>query len=188
VSKLETILQEEAIREINQILAEAEEKARALLAEAEAKAAQIKAAAERRLEAEKRAALARAESAAELKVATARMKARGEMIERVKRMVAERLQGMGADPRYPEILERLAEEAVAAVSEPGWVAVAPEDAGHLEAWAKERGVELKTDPEVRLGVRVYTKGGDTYVENTLPGRLERAWEELASKVAQVLWG
>jgi len=47
VSKLETILQEEAIREINQILAEAEEKARALLAEAEAKAEQIRLAAER---------------------------------------------------------------------------------------------------------------------------------------------
>ncbi len=188
MSKLETILQEEAIREINRILAEAEDKARALLAEAEARAAQIQAAAERRLEAEKRAALARAESAAELKVATARMKARGEMIERVKRMVAERLQGLGADPRYPAILEHLAEEAVAAVSEPGRVTVAPEDAGHLEAWARERGLELKPDPEVRLGVRVYTKGGATYVENTLPGRLERAWEELASRVAQVLWG
>ena len=188
MSKLETILQEEAIREINRILAEAEEKARALLAEAEARAAQIQAAAERRLEAEKRAALARAESAAELKVATARMQARGAMIERVKRMVAERLQGLGADPRYPEILKRLAEEAVAAVGEPGWVAADPEDMGHLEGWAKERGVELKADSEVRLGVRVYAKGGDTYVENTLPGRLERAWEELASKVAQVLWG
>jgi len=188
VSKLETILQEEAIREINQILAEAEEKARALLAEAEAKAEQIKLAAERRLEAERRAALARAESAAELKVATARMKARGEMIERVKRMVAERLQGMGADPRYPEILKKLAEEAVAAVAEPGWVALAPEDTGHLEDWAKERGLSVKADPGVRLGVRVYAKGGDTYVENTLPGRLERAWEELAARVAQVLWG
>ena len=188
MSKLETILQEEAIREINRILAEAEEKAKAILAEAEARAEQIKLAAERRLEAERRAALARAESAAELKVSTARMKARGEMIERVKRMAAERLQGIGADPRYPEILRKLAEEAVGAVAEPGWVAVRPEDLPHLEAWAQERGLMVKADPEVRLGVRVYAAGGDTYVENTLPGRLERAWEELAARVAQVLWG
>jgi len=66
--------------------------------------------------------------------------------------------------------------------------VAPADAPHLEDWARERGLELVPEPEVRLGVRVYSKTGGTYVENTLPGRLERAWEELASKVAQVLWG
>lgn len=188
MSKLETLLQEEALREINAILAEAEERAKAILAEAEAKAAQIKSAAERKLEAEKKAALARAESAAELKVATARMKARGEMIERVKQMAAERLKGLSADPRYPEILTRLAEEAIAAVAEPGKLAVAPEDMPHLETWARERNLELVPEPEVRLGVRVYSKSGGTYVENTLPGRLERAWEELAARVAQVLWG
>jgi len=188
VSKLETILQEEAIREINRILAEAEERAKAILAEAEAKAAKILAAAERKLEAERRAALARAESAAELKIATARMKAKGEVIERVKQMAAERLQGLGDDPRYPEILRRLAEEAYSAVEDPGKLAVAPQDAPHLEGWARERGLEVLVDPEVRLGVRVYSKTGGTYVENTLPGRLERAWEELASRVAQVLWG
>jgi len=188
VSKLETILQEEAIREINRILAEAEERAKAILAEAEAKAEKIKSAALRKVEAEKKAALARAQSAAELKIATARMKAKGEVIERVKEMAAERLQGLGNDPRYPEILRRLAEEAYEAVDDPGKVAVAPQDAPHLERWASERGLELLVEPELRLGVRVYSKTGGTYVENTLPGRLERAWEELASKVAQVLWG
>ena len=188
MSKLESILQEEALREINAILAEAEEKARRILAEAEQKAERIKAAARRKLEAERKAALARAESAAELKVATARMQAKGEVIARVKELAMERLFALKNEERYPEVLRKLAEEALAAVSEPGAVAVAPEDAGHLEAWAKERGLELKTDPQIQLGVRVYSASGGTYVENTLPGRLERGWEELAARVAKVLWG
>jgi len=188
MSKLETILQEEALKEINAILAEAEERAKQIIAEAEKKAEKIKAAALRKLEAEKKAALARAESAAELKVATARMKAKGEVIERVKELALARIEALPKDPSYPEILKKLAEEALKAVAEPEKVAANPEDLVHLEDWARERGLALEPSPEVRLGVRVYQKGGGTYVENTLPGRLERAWEELAAKVAKVLWG
>ncbi len=188
MSKLETILQEEALREINQILAEGEEKAKAIRAQAEAKAEQVKAAAARRLEAEKRAALTRAKSAAELRVTTARMQARGEAIARVRAEAERRLAGLKDDPAYPEVLKKLAEEALAAVPGAEAVAVSPEDREHLAAWAEAKGLKLRAEPEVALGVRVYAKGGSTYVENTLPGRLDRAWETLAAEVAAVLWG
>ncbi len=188
MSKLETILQEEALREINAILAEGEAKAQALLEEAKAKAERIKAGAERRLEAEKRAALTRAKSAAELKVTTARMRARGEVVARVREEAGRCLAELRRDPAYPEVLRKLAEEALQAVPGAEAVAVHPDDRGPLEAWAKEKGLALKTEEAVALGVRVYAAGGTTYVENTLPGRLERAWDALAAEVAAILWG
>ncbi len=188
MSKLETILQEEALREINAILAEGEEKAKAIVSQAEAKAERIRAAAQRRLEAERRAALTRAKSAAELRLTTARMQAKGEVIARVREEASRRLQALKQDPGYPEVLVKLAEEALRAVPGAEAVAVHPDDRGHLEAWAQSKGLLLKTEDAVGLGVRVYAAGGSTYVENTLPGRLERAWDGLAAEVANLLWG
>jgi len=188
MSKLEKILQEEALREINRILSEAKEEAARIVAAAQEKAERIKEAAERRLAAEREAELARAQSAAELRVATARMAAKGEVIESVRREVARRLEDFPGRPEYPEVLVRLAEEALSAAPGAEELAAAPGDLAHLEAWAREKGLSLKAEPEVRLGVRVYASGGTTYVENTLLGRLEKAWEVLAARVAEVLWG
>lgn len=188
MSKLESILQEEVLREIEKILAEAEQKAKALLEEARARAERIVAQAERQLESERRAELNRAESAAELKITTARMQAKGEVIARVRGKAEERIQGFDRDPAWPEVLVKLADEALAAVPDPGRVEASPEDAKRLEAWAKARGVTLVASPEVRLGVRVWGKSANTFVENTLPARLERGWDELAARVAEFLWG
>jgi len=188
VSKLENILQEEVLREINKILAEADQKVEAIRKEAEERAERIVAQAKRRAAAERQAELARAESAAELRVATARMQAKGEMIERVRVEVERALLDMPKKPEYPEVLRRLAEEALAALPGAKTVALSPDDLPHLEAWASEKGVTLKPEEAVRLGVRVYSEKGTSYVENTLPGRLERTWETLSSRVSEILWG
>ncbi len=187
MSKLETILQEEVLAEIQQLMAKAEEEAAKIVAEAKEKAEALVAAQKRKLEARKVAELHRAESAAELAVTTARVKAKGEVITKIYHEVRGRLEALPQSPEYPTLLERLAEEAVAAVGEAEAVVVNPEDAARLKGWAEARGLEVRTEDEVRLGVVAVAKGGKTRVANTLPDRLERAWEVLSAKVSQILW-
>ncbi|HGY09747.1 MAG TPA: V-type ATP synthase subunit E [Oceanithermus profundus] len=187
MSKLETILQEEVLAEIQQLMAQAEEEAERIVAEAKEKAEAMVAAHKRKLEARKQAELHRAESAAELAVSTARVEAKGEVIAQIYREVQARLAALPESPEYPTLLERLAEEAVAAVGEAEAVVVHPDDAPRIKGWAEGKGLELRTEDDVRLGVIAVAKGGKTRVANTLPDRLERAWEVLSAKVTQVLW-
>ncbi|ADR36918.1 H+transporting two-sector ATPase E subunit [Oceanithermus profundus DSM 14977] len=187
MSKLETILQEEVLAEIQQLMAKAEEEAAAIVAEAKEKAEALVAAQQRKLETRKQAELHRAESAAELAVTTARVEAKGEVIATIYREVQGRLEELPQNPEYPTLLERLAEEAVAAVGEAEAIVVHPDDVPRLKGWAEGKGLAVQADDAVRLGVVAVAKGGKTRVANTLPDRLERAWEVLSAKVSQVLW-
>lgn len=188
MSKLETILQEEVLAEIQQLLSQAEEEAAKIVAEAEEKAQAQLAAQKRKLEARKAAELHRAASAAELAVTTARVEAKGEVISEIYRKVQARLEALPASPEYPTLLERLAAEAVAAVGKAEAIVVHPDDLPRIKGWAEGKGLEVMSDETVRLGVVAVAKGGKTRVANTLPDRLERAWEVLSAKVSQVLWG
>ncbi|WP_022797997.1 V-type ATP synthase subunit E [Thermus islandicus] len=187
MSKLEAILSQEVEAEIQALLAEARGKAEALRREAEAKAMALLEGRRRALEAAFQAALRRAESAGELLLATARAEARGEMLNEVKARVLAALRDLPSRPEWPEVVRKLAEEALSALPEPEALASHPENLPHLEALAQGK-LELKPDPALRLGVRAIGKGGRTQVENALEGRLERAWDALSSRVAQVLWG
>ncbi|GAA6755673.1 V-type ATP synthase subunit E [Thermus thalpophilus] len=188
MSKLEAILSQEVEAEIRTLLEEAKAKAEALRKEAEAKAEALLAARRRALEAQYQAALRRAESAGELLLATARAEAKGEVLEAVKAKVREALAGLPEKPEWPEVLRKLALEALSALTEPAALASHPDNLAHLEPLARERGLELRADPALPLGVRALGKEGKTQVENTLEGRLERAWDALSAKVAAVLWG
>lgn len=188
MSKLETILQEEVEAELRAILEEAEAKAKALLEEAQAKAQALLEGRRRALEASHKAALKRAESAGELLLSTARAQAKGQVLEEVKAQALAALEGLRAKPEWPGILRRLAEEALAGLAQPEALLAHPEDLPHLEALARERGLALRPDPGLRLGVRAVGQGGRNQVENALPARLERAWDGLSARVAQALWG
>lgn len=188
MSKLEAILSQEVEAEIQAVLAEAKAKAESLVSEARAKAEGLLSAKRRALEASLQAALRRAESAGELLLATARTEAKGEVLARVREKVQEALMALPGSPDWPGVLRKLAEEALAALGEPEALASHPENLPHLEGLARERGLELREDPTLRLGVRAMGKGGRTQVENALLSRLERAWDALSSKVAQVVWG
>jgi len=187
MSKLKDILQEEALAEINKVLAEADSKAKTLIAAAKNKASERVEAYRKKAEAELRDATRRAESAAELTVSTARMKARGEAIALVRRKALAGLEKIAGRPDYDEILETLAEEAMKAAEGAEALVVHPDDKVRVSAWVKQKGLELRTDPELYLGVRIVAREGQCSVENSLPERLERAWETLASPVAQRLW-
>jgi len=188
MSKLEAILSQEVEAEIQALLAEARAKAEALREEAEAKARTLLEGKKRSLEAAFQAALRRTESAGELLLATARAEAKGEVLAEVKARVFEVLKGLPERPEWPEVVGKLALEALAALPEPEALATHSLNFPHLEALAKERGLELRADPSLLLGVRAIGKGGKAQVENALESRLERAWDALSSKVAQALWG
>ena len=188
MSKLGDILQEEALSEINKILAAADSRADMLVDEARRKASERVEAYRKKAEAELQAGTRRAESAAELTLSIARTKARGEGIVHVREKVLAALEEIAAKPNYGETLEALGEEAIKAVEAAEALVVHPDDSGKLIAWAKQKGLELLTDPGIRLGVRIVVRGGQRSVENSLPERLQRAWEILASGVVQRLWG
>ncbi len=188
MSKLKDVLQEEALSEIEKILSEADSRAETLIAEAKSKASERVEGYRKKAEADLRAATRRAESAAELTVSTALMRARGEMIALVREKVLASLEGVAGRPDYDKILQTLAEEAAKAVEPAEALIVHPNDEVRMSGWAKQKELQLRTDPGLRLGVRIVVRGGQCSVENSLQERLERAWEMLASGVAQRLWG
>jgi len=187
MTKLADILQEEVLEEINTLLADADSEAEAVLSEAREKGSARLAAHRRKTEAWVRLATQRAQSAAALALSTARMQARGEAIARIRQEALEELHAAGRRPDYGKVLEALAEEAVKAMETVEAVTVHPDDEGRLRAWAEAKGIELLTDPDLHLGVRVLAEGGKRWVENSLPQRLDRAWDTLAARVAQLLW-
>ncbi len=188
MSKLGEILQQEVLAEIDGILAEADSRAERLVREAEKKASERMAAYGKKAEAKLRAATFLAESTAELNLSTARVRAKSQVIEVVKKKAMDGLEQVAGRPDFNRILEALAEEAVKAVEAAEALVVHPNDKVMLDAWAKHKGLELRTDPRLHLGVRIVAHGGQRSVENSLQERLQRAWETLASGVAQRLWG
>ena len=187
MSKLRNVLQEEALSEVNGILAGADSRAELLIAEAKSRASERVEAYRKRAELELRAATRRAESSAELTVSTARMRARGEVIDLVRKKVLAALGEIAGSPDYDKILQTLAEEAMKAAEPAEALVVHPDDNAKVSGWAEKKGLQLRIDPELRFGVRIMARGGQRSVENSLPQRVERAWETLASGVAQRLW-
>jgi vacuolar-type H+-ATPase subunit E/Vma4 len=188
MSKLNDILKEDVLSEINEILSEADVRAETLIREAKSRASEQVEAHRKRVEAELQAALRGMKSARELTVSVARIRARDQEIALVKERVKAAIQEMVARPNYGEILEALAEEAFRSVEAAGAATVHPDDKDKLSAWAKRKGLELTTDPALHLGVRITTPGGQQSVENSLPERIQRGWETLMCGVAQRLWG
>lgn len=186
MAKLEEILQVEVDAEINAILAEADIKAAKIVSEAESLAAARVAAHQKKIDAEERAAIQQAQSAADLSLSNARIQAKGEVMDLLRQKVGLALEETSSQPGYREVLLALAEEAAGVAEAAQAVVVHPDDQEKLREWAQKRGLELRTDPGLRLGVRIVSLSG-TRVENTLPERLHRAWNRLVPKAAKLLW-
>ncbi|MEJ2725074.1 MAG: V-type ATP synthase subunit E [Deltaproteobacteria bacterium] len=188
MSKLGDILQEEILGEVHGILAEAESRAAKLVGDAEEERwARLKSH-QKKIEAEARATTLRARSAGELTLSTARMQAKGEVIESVRKKALAALEELSKKPEYRDILGALAEEALKAVEEAEAAVVHPDDEEMMREWAVQKGLELRTDPGLHLGVSIVDQSGKRSVENSLGERLARGWSALASDVAKQLWG
>jgi V/A-type H+-transporting ATPase subunit E len=186
MSKLEEVLQQEVATEIEEILGEADSRAAQIVSEAKSRAAERVAAHKKKLEAETRAATHQAQSAADLSVSFARTQAKGEVMELVRQQVLSALEGMPSQPGYRDVLMRLAEGALKVAEESETVVVHPDDQDKLKDWAQQQGLELQTDPELRLGVRIMSRSGRK-VENTLPERLRRTWGIFGPEITEMLW-
>ena len=184
---LEEILQQEAGAEIDAHLAAADAKVKEIISEAENRAKALLAEHRQRLDAAARAASQQGQSAAALIVSVARTQAQGEIMDRVRQKALEALEETAVQAQYGEVLQALAAEALKAAAGAEKLVVPPDDRERLMGWAQDRGLDLQTDPQLRLGVRIVCRGG-RQVENTLPERLQRAWDTLAPEVASLLWG
>jgi V/A-type H+/Na+-transporting ATPase subunit E len=186
MSKLEEILRAEADAEIEEIRAEAEKKADKILDEAKSRAESRVAAQRKKIEAAERAAIQKARSLANHSLAVARMQAKGEMMEQVRQQAQSALDTAASQSGYGEVLRSLAAEALQLAGKAEAVVVHPSQEKKLRDWAQQQSLKLRTDPGLRLGVRILGPGGEA-VENTLPERLRRAWPRLGPEVITILW-
>jgi V/A-type H+-transporting ATPase subunit E len=109
------------------------------------------------------------------------------VIDSVRKKALMSLEEAASGDNYQDILEALAEEALKAAEGGEVVVVNPDDKAKIHRWAAQKGLELSTDPGLRMGVRIVNKDSKRSVENSLPARLERAWSALASEIAKQLW-
>jgi len=187
MSTLHDILKEEAQAEINRILSDSDLRAETIIQEAETKASTRLEIHRRKIEAEIRAAKNRAEGTAELAVATARIQAKGEVIALVRKKALNAIEDLAGTPGYRKILTALADEALGAVAAAEAVVVHPNEKVILNRWAVQRQIDIQTDPELRHGVRLMSRSSKRSVENSLEERLDRSWDTLSARVAQMLW-
>jgi V/A-type H+-transporting ATPase subunit E len=187
MSKLNDILKEEALAEINQILDESDSRAGKLIEEAQNKASARLAFHRKRIESEIRAAKNRAQGAAELAIATARIQAKGKIIAVVRKKALSAIEELAGKSDYGNILLALAEEAIKAVDAAEAVVVNPNDKGIISGWAMQKRIEVCTDSELCFGVRLVSHSSKHSAENSLPERLDRSWDMLSGRVAQILW-
>jgi len=190
-SELITILEKEAVGEIDRILGEARVQAERMVAEATRQAQEYLAAQRQQLEAEGQAAKVRALSAAQVRASALVLQAKDEALHEVLSVAEEELGRVQQDKvRYGPILRGLIREASGALSGRMTVEANPKD---LDL-AKQAVRDLKLDAEVKAaddvsgGVRLIADDSRFIVENTLASRVERVKTLLAPEIATLLWG
>jgi len=190
-SELITILEKEAVGEIDRILGEARVQAERVVAEATRQAQEYLAAQRQQLEAERQAAKVRALSAAQVRASALVLQAKDEALHEVLSVAEEELARVQQDKaRYGPILRGLIREASGALSGRMTVEANPKD---LDL-AKQAVRDLKLDAEVKAaddvsgGVRLIADDSRFIVENTLASRVERVKTLLAPEIATLLWG
>src|SRR5512135_1292991 len=111
MSKLGEILEQDVLKEMNGILAEADGRAEKLIQEAKSKASQQVEAERKKVDAEFQSAIRGMKSARDLTVSVVRIRARDQAIARVRQKVESAIVEIAQKPNYGKILEALAEEA-----------------------------------------------------------------------------
>jgi V/A-type H+-transporting ATPase subunit E len=191
MANLAALLEREASAEIEAILSEARQRASEIVAEAEEDAKAMTAQRERLSQTQSEAARVRAQSAAQLEASSLKLRAQHSVVEEVfKTAQAEIRSLVKDDKRYTPVFAALLEEAVTALGGKDNVAkitVNPADETRAREAAKKHGLEGKvdTDAAVEGGVKVKAVSNVT-VENSLLDRLQAAREELASEVSRLL--
>lgn len=205
--ELEAQLIERTVERRNRIISEAEERARRIIQAAERECERIRAESERQvlniISSELRAIRDRIIGRAIIEGRKMVMLAREEMISKVRAEVERRLmeiaQGKTGDVDYGEVLVRLIGEAASAIGGEEFIISANGRdleylRGHLGQverslqgkFGKVK-LELEEEPiQVVGGVIVRNRDGTKIYNNTLEGRLMRAWSRMEAEVAKKL--
>lgn len=182
-------LEFEGVAECERIVAQGRARAEKILEEAEAEAARQR---EERLA---KAALAlqleqsKILKAARFAVKKEIIKAKEAAIEEVFRVAAQRLGSLRQSPRYKQIFERLAREALEGMSGRVRVRVDSQDADLAREVLTALGVDftLETDGQYAGGLEVYAEDGRIWAINTIESRLEKARQALKAEIADLLF-
>jgi len=194
VVKLAALLDQEAGAEIEAILAAARSRVSELVAAAKEREEVRLAEAQRILAAQHEAAMVRAESAAQLEATAVKLRAQHRVVEAVFARAAKELDALIGDAkRYQPVLLKLLNEAIDALGgeaiKIASVTVNPADQALITAVAKKLNlaVEIKTDPELRGGVKVTAADANVSITNSLPVRLAAVREELTTDLSRLLF-
>ena len=191
MANLSALLDKEASAEIETILSEARQRASEIVAKAEEDAKATAAQRERLSQSQGKAAQVRARSAAQLEASSLKLRAQHSVVEDVFESAEAELRKLSKDKkRYPPVLATLLSEAVEALGgqdNVSKVIVNPADEQAGKEAAKKVGLEdkVETSDTVEGGVKVKATSNVT-IENTLFDRLQAAREDLASEVSQML--
>jgi len=182
-------LDEQADKEVEDILATARAQAEAIEADAEEQAAGICSACVEHTESAMQRKAAKQTNAARLegkkKVASVKEAAVSDAFDKA----AERLVSLRTSDTYPAVFKSLVSEAMAGVSGDVALLVDPAD----EALARQTLGELGIDAEVRAelstsgGLAVLTGNGRIMRRNTLEDRLDKVRHSIRSDVAEILF-
>lgn len=192
--KLAALLDQEAGAEIEAILAEARSRVSELVAAAKEREEVRLAQAQRILAAQHKAAMVRAESAAQLEATALKLRAQHQVIEAVFAQAAQELNSLIGDAkRYQPMLLKLLNEAIDALGgeavKVASITVNPDDLELITVVAKKLNLaaEIKTDPELRGGVKVAAADANVSITNSLPMRLAAVREELTTDLSRLLF-
>lgn len=136
-----------------------------------------------RVEQGEREASRRTLSRAQAEAAESVLRARAELLHRIREGVAGRIGGAHAEPEYRAILASDLEDALSRLP-PGPVRVSAVSAlvGTLEAMLEWRpDVRVEPTAEWTSGFRAFSEDGSAEVDATLESRLEYIWPHLAVK-------
>lgn len=181
---LDTLLENEANAEIEQIRAQATTTAEEIIAKATEKAEDLITSRKRLLEAQSQAEQVRARSAASLELNAARLNAGEEGLQKSYDMAHAYITAVVTTPEYKDILGRLIAQAKETLPNAEAIEVHSDEVAHAQAFAD--GITVRANDDIRGGVRLVAKGGKSGVTNTLLGRLERVKAELAPEVSRIL--
>ena len=191
MANLAALLEKEAGAEVESILSEARKRASEIVAKAEDDAKAMTAQRERTSQSQAEAARVRAASSAQLEASSMKLRAQHTVVEGVFEAAETELRTLQKDEkRYTTVFSALLDEAVDALGgrdEVAKVIVNPADEKRAKEAAKKHGLEgeVETDAAVEGGVKLKARSNVT-VENSLFDRLRSAREELASEVSKLL--
>ncbi len=182
-------LEEQADKDVEAVLEEARAHARVILEEAKREAETTRdsrvAEAERTAAARSSQDLNSARLDARKRLAGVKERAVSEVFEEAKASLAELRQR----PGYDQIFRKLAEEAMAGVSEEFELWVDPADVELGRAFLAEKGLTAEVKPEISTGggVIVATRGGTVLRRNTVEERLEKLRGLAQADVAEIVF-